>query len=73
MMQDPTHIDKAFHSKNRFIMNNFRYHIDYTVKQTKDFNGKIYKLSMSLSGRQKSMTEKYIKSTITYKKAYGTH
>lgn len=40
MMQDPTHIDKAFHSKNRFIMNNFRYHIDYTVKQTKDLNGK---------------------------------
>ena len=54
-------------------MNNFRYHIDYTVKQTKDLNGKIYKLSMSLSGRQKSTTEKFIKSTITYKKAYGTH
>lgn len=36
MMQDRSHIDKAFHSKNRFIMNNFRYHIDYTVKQTKD-------------------------------------
>ena len=73
MMKDRSHIDKAFHSKNRFIMNNFRYHIDYTVKQTKDFNGKIYKLSMSLSGRQKSTTEKFINSTITYKKAYGTH